>query len=101
MKNRQFYTFLHQQILVMLGLTLGPGLGYVILGLVYDAAIPAASWYVGLILLAIWGYQLYRKFSFDDMTQASLAQWYQQATILYYLIFVMCTVIFVLMVPRT
>ena len=85
----------------MLALSLGPGIGYVLLGVIYDAVIPTASWYSGLLLLAAFGYRLHRQFDFDRMTQESIAQWYQQTRFFYYLIFGMWTVIFILIVPRT
>ena len=100
MKNRQFYSFLHRQMLVMLGLSLGPGLGYIFLGYMYDALIPALAWYVILLAVSIWGYTLYRQYDYDRMSRQSLAGWYGRVSYFYYVIFALWTLIFVLMVPR-
>lgn len=85
----------------MLGLSLGPGLGYIFLGYLYDALIPTVSWYVLLIITSFWGYSLYRRYNFDKMTQDSIAHWYRGTSYFYYLIFSLWTVIFILIVPRT
>jgi diguanylate cyclase (GGDEF)-like protein len=101
MKNRQFYTFLDRQILVVLGLSLGPGIGYLFLGYLYDALVPTASWYGLLLALSVWGYTLHRQYDFDQMSRESLSRWYVRVSYFYYLIFVLWTVIFILIVPRT
>ena len=101
MKNRQFYSFIHRQILVMLGLSLGPGLGYIFLGYLYDALIPTVSWYGALLIVSIWGYSLYRQYDFDEMTQDSLHHWYSQTSNFYYFMFALWTLIFILIVPHT
>jgi len=85
----------------MLGLSLGPGLGYIFLGYLYEALVPAVSWYGLLLVTSIWGFYLYRQYNFDEMTQDSLHRWYRQTSYFYYLMFAWWTVIFILMVPRT
>jgi len=85
----------------MLGLSLGPGLGYILLGYLYDVLAITASWY-GLVLAAsVWGFWLYRHYNFDEMTQDSLQRWYRQTSYQLYTMFALWTVIFVLIVSRT
>lgn len=100
MKSREFYSFLHKQILIILGLSLGPGLGYIFLGYLYDALTPALLWYAALLMLSVWGYVLYGQYNYDQMSQQSLADWYRRLSYFYYLIIALWTLIFVLMVPR-
>lgn len=83
----------------MLGLSLGPGLGYIVLGITQNAAVRSISWYVTLLVVAIWGYRLYRQFSFDTMSRVSLDSWYRKTAYFYYIIFSLWTVIFLLYVP--
>ncbi|MBT8449399.1 MAG: hypothetical protein KJO69_06895, partial [Gammaproteobacteria bacterium] len=61
-KTRQFYTFLHKQVLVLLGLSLGPGIGYIILAMINGVMGRAVAWYVLMIMASAWGYRLYRQF---------------------------------------
>jgi diguanylate cyclase len=91
--------FLRKQILVMLGLSLGPGMGYVFLGSLHDAAIRALLWYFSMALVSAWGFRLYRRFSFDSMSHQQLEQWYSAVSYFYYIIFSLWTVIFLLFIP--
>ena len=83
----------------MLGLSLGPGLGYILLGFLQGAATRAIAWYLLLILVSIWGYRLYRDFDFSVMSYGRLAAWYQHTTYFYYVIFSLWTIIFLLFSP--
>jgi diguanylate cyclase (GGDEF)-like protein len=85
----------------MLGLSLGPGLGYIFLGYLYDALVPTVSWYGLMLITSVWGYWLYRHYNFDEMTQDSLNRWRRQTSYLFYILFALWTVIFILIVPRT
>lgn len=100
-RTKQFYLFLHKQILVMLGLSLGPGLGYILLGVIHGAAARSITWYLALLLVSFWGYRLYREFDFETMSHDRLDHWYRDTTHFYYTIFSLWTVIFVLYVPLT
>jgi len=83
----------------MLGLSLGPGIGYIILAAVNDVVGRAAAWYVLMILASIWGYRLYRQFDYNTMSTADMDSWYQSVSYFYYLIFALWTVIFLLFAP--
>ena len=98
-KTKQFYVFLHKQILVMLGLSLGPGIGYIVLAAINDAVLRAVTWYFSLVIVSVWGYRLYRSFNFDQMSQTALDAWYQNTSYFYYVIFSLWSLIFILFVP--
>ena len=83
----------------MLGLSLGPGLGYILLGVIHEAATRSIAWYAALALVSAWGYRQYRAFSFETMSHDSLDSWYRNTTYFYYAIFSLWTVIFFLYVP--
>jgi len=96
MNNNKFHSFLHKQILIMLSLSLIPGLGYIFLGWLNNTVLPAVIWYGLIILCSIWGYKLYRAFVFKTMSRVQLEKWYQQLTWFYYIIFSLWTLIFIL-----
>ncbi|MCW8928938.1 MAG: bifunctional diguanylate cyclase/phosphodiesterase [Gammaproteobacteria bacterium] len=94
--NNKFHSFLHQQILLMLGLSLIPGLGYIFLGWLHDVITPALIWYGLVLSSSIWGFRLYKSFLNDTMTRNELEQWYQHLRWFFYTIFSLWTLIFVL-----
>lgn len=85
----------------MLGLSLISGLGYIFLGWLNDIVLPALIWYGLLVVCCIWGYKIYRAFSFDGMSHAQLNSWYKNLTWFFYLIFFLWTVIFILYAGET
>ncbi|MFC2074256.1 putative bifunctional diguanylate cyclase/phosphodiesterase [Campylobacterota bacterium] len=95
-KNPYVFSMLHKQILVMLGLSLLPGLGYIFLGWLNDNVLPALVWYSLIILLSLWGYQLFKEFSYASMSRAELLDWHKRLSYFYILIFASWALIFVL-----
>ena len=100
-RTRRFYEFLHQQILVMLVLSLGPGLGYIFLGAIYGGFSRALVWYALLVALSVWGYRLYREFDYSSMSRDQTEHWYQKLTWFFYAIFSLWSLIFILIAPLT
>lgn len=100
-KNRYIYSVLHRQILVMLGLSLIPGLGYILLGWMNDVVIPALIWYILLLFISIFGYQLHKEFNYAEMGISQLSLWHKKLTIFYYLIFGSWALIFILYANET
>jgi hypothetical protein len=84
MKDQGFYTFLHKQIPIMIGLSLFPGLGYIFLGWLHGIQIPALLWYGLVVATSAWGYHLYRYFDYGSMSQEQIAHWYQRLTLFFY-----------------
>jgi len=100
-KNQYIYSILHKQILVLLGLSLIPGLGYIFLGWINGIVLPALIWYCLLLLLSIFGYQLYKEFNYTDMGITQLSLWHKKLTVFYYLIFSSWALIFIMYANET
>lgn len=94
-KHQYIYTVLHKQILIMLGLSLIPGLGYILLGWINGIVVPALIWYVLLVMLSLFGYQLHKEFSYSEMGTSQLSLWRKKLTLFYYLIFGLWALIFI------
>lgn len=100
MKHQKYYTFLQKQILVMIGLSLVPGLVYVIVGWVFNIFYPALIWYILMLITSLYGWVLYKEFSTHKMDEFHLKQWYKKLTWFMYVIFSAWSVIFVLYVDN-
>ncbi|MEA2048600.1 MAG: EAL domain-containing protein [Campylobacterota bacterium] len=100
MKQQKYYNFLQRQILVTMGLSLIPGLVYVIFGWVFNVLYPALLWYGILILISLYGWKLYKDFAAHKMDDAQLKRWYTKLTWFMYLIFFLWSVIFILYVDH-
>lgn len=85
----------------MIALSLIPGLGYIVLGWLNDIYIAALYWYLGIILISIRGYSLYKRFDLSQMSEAQLQSWYSSTSILFYLFFLIWLVIFLIYVPES
>ena len=100
MKTIESFLFLHKQILVMIGLSLLPGLGYILLAWINNVMMPALIWYALTLAVSIWGYQLHRTQHPKKMNAEETKIWYTKISIFYLLIFSLWTLIFVLYVPE-
>jgi hypothetical protein len=98
MKHQKYYTFLQKQILVMIGLSLIPGLVYVVVGWVFDVAFRALVWYGIMVATSLFGLTLYREFSNHKMDEEHLRSWYAKLTWFFYIIFSSWSLIFVMYV---
>lgn len=96
MNKENFYGFLQKQILWIIGLTLIPGLAYIALGWMNDILMPALIWYILVILVSAWGWQIYKDFKLEKMDVDELKSWYQKLTLFFYIIFGLWTLIFLL-----
>ncbi len=100
MKTIESYIFLRKQILVMIGLSLFPGLGYIFLGWVNDVVVPALIWYALIIAVSVWGFRLYKGYHPNRMNTLETKYWYTHLSIFFLLIFSLWTLIFVLYVTE-
>jgi len=100
MKDKRFYTFLHRQILVLIFLSLLPGLGYLFLGWLSGVFTPAFVWYLLIVAVSVWGTRLYRSFDFETMSEHRRERWYRQCTWFIYTFFVLWVLIFLLYVRQ-
>ena len=98
MKQQKYYIFLQKQILLMMGLSLIPGLVYVVVGWMFNIFYPALIWYILLLLTSIYGWTIYREFASHKMDEAHLKQWYTKLTWFMYVIFSSWSLIFVMYV---
>ena len=96
MKNKYVYTTLHRQIVIIIGLSVIPGLGYILLGWLNDIVTPALIWYGIVWVLSIFGFYLYKNFDYERMTNIQLSQWHNYVSKFYLLIFFSWALIFVL-----
>lgn len=98
MSQDNFHAFLNRQIPVMSALSLFPGLGYIFLAWMHDVHRPALAWYGAQIIVAIWGYRIYRQFTSGSMSQTRQAEWYREISLYFYTVFILWAVIFVIYV---
>ena len=96
MNQRNFYTFLQQHILLMIGLSLLPGLAYIGLAWLNGIVMPALVWYMLVLLVSLWGYGLYRQYKPEQMIEEDLKRWYIKLMSFFYIIFALWSLIFVL-----
>ena len=96
MQDKKFYTFLHKQIPLLIGLSLFPGLAYIFLGWMSGVVYPAVAWYVMLLIVSFFGWKCYIKFEKNRMDRQALDHWYRRLRLFFYAIFVLWTVIFML-----
>ena len=94
MKEQKYYQFFTNQILLIIGLSLIPGIVYVVFGLIYDIAVPAIIWYVLLSIDSLYGLQLYRQYQQNIMDLHTLKNWYFKVKIFFYTIFSLWSLIF-------
>ena len=80
-------------------LSLFPGLAYIALGWINDIYIAALFWYVAVVLISVRGYLLYKSFDIKNMSEASLEDWYNKTSILFYFFFLLWVVIFLIYAP--
>ena len=96
MKNHKFYSYLHKQVPVVIGLSLVPGIAYIFLGAYYQILASALIWYGLVVLASLWGVRVYRNFHFEEMTRPELDRWYRELSYFFYTIFLLWTLIFLL-----
>lgn len=96
MKQQKYYTFLQQQILLMIGLSLIPGLVYVVFGWIFDVFVASLIWYVLLVHLSFYGWWVHHEFKTKKMTENQLVTWYKHLTVFMYLIFTSWSIIFII-----
>lgn len=82
----------------MIGLSLIPGLVYVMFGWIFNVYLPALLWYILLIVTSLYGWYIYKDFATHKMNEIQLRRWYTKLKWFLYVIFSSWTVIFVLYV---
>jgi diguanylate cyclase (GGDEF)-like protein len=82
----------------MMGLSLIPGLVYLVVGWIFDIFYPAFIWYILLVVTSLYGWKIYREFALNKMDELHLKRWYTKLSIFMYIIFSSWSLIFVMYV---
>lgn len=96
MNENKYYDYLQKQILLLVGWSLITGLGFTILCFVYDIIKPVIYWYSLVVLISLWGWNLYRQFKYKNVEIHQLNSWYHQVRLFMYVIFALWTALFIL-----
>ena len=96
MNQQNFYLFLQKNIVLMIGLSLLPGLAYIGLAWLNDIVMPALIWYGLILLVSLWGWALYKGYRPEQMQSSDLKAWYIKLMVFFYIIFALWSLVFVL-----
>jgi len=96
MNDHRLYGYLQQQILLLIGLSLVPGIAYIFLGWLSGVAMPALLWYAMMVASSFAGWRLYRNYHLEELGEKELKIWYRKLSLFFYVVFTLWTVIFLL-----
>ena len=100
MRSIRFHAYLHRQILILDGLSVVAGFGYVILSWLYGFMLPVMAWYIFFVLHSLWGYRIYRHYLDVPMGKEEIERWYRHLTFFLYGVFLLWTIIFAVYVVQ-
>ena len=92
---------MHKQILVVITLFVGTGLGYIYMGYLYGSFQAELIWYSIVILVSFWGYRLHCTYRNNDLNMKEKDRWLYQLNYFLYIYFSLWTVMFVLYTLRS
>ena len=95
MNKLKIYAFLQKQIILMIALSLIPGLAYIVLGWFSGIVYPALLWYGMMVTVSLLGWHL-SQVKLAQLGKSELNKWYKKVTLFFYSIFALWTFIFVL-----
>ena len=101
MKQQKDYKFFQKQIILMVWLSLAPGLVYVFFGYIFDLFFSSVAWYTVMVTVSLFGIYLYRQFNYIKMDISELTNWYNKVVVFMYLIFFAWMVAFLLYADQT
>jgi len=99
--NMNFYHFMHRQILVVIALFVGTGVGYIYIGWVYSFLLPGLLWFALVLLLSIWGYRLHRVFLDNDLNMQAKEKWLHKLQYFLFSYFSVWTIMFLIYTSRS
>jgi diguanylate cyclase (GGDEF)-like protein len=81
MKNDviNFYNFMHRQLFVVLLLVIGTAPGYILIGYLYTDMKIESIWFVGVLMVSLYGYYLYQNFP-KDAQEKEKNSWLQRVS---------------------
>ncbi|MDH4944017.1 GGDEF domain-containing phosphodiesterase [Sulfurimonas sp. C5] len=92
--NISFYKFMHRQILVVIALLVGTSPGYLITGYLYTNMVIELLWFFIILLVSIYGYQLYIRFKHCDTLELQ-EKWLTKVSYFMFVYFSLWTIMFV------
>lgn len=100
--NMHFYDFMHKQILVVIGLFAGTGMGYIYIGWLYSSnLLPELLWFSLVLALSFWGYRLHRAFLINDLNMQQKEIWLEQLRYFLFSYFSVWTIMFLIYTSRS
>lgn len=100
--NMHFYDFMHKQILVVIALFAGTGMGYLYIGWLYSSSfVPEFLWFSLVLVLSYWGYRLHRSFVDNDLNMQQKEQWLDQLRYFLFSYFSVWTIMFLIYTSRS
>jgi len=101
MKQQKSYNFIHKQIILMIALSLIPGLAYLFFSWKFGILLPALLWYIFLIFISMYGIAIYKYFSENRMNEKQLNFWYIHLKIFMYLTYFSWIVVFIINIKHS
>ena len=100
--NMHFYDFMHKQILVVIALFAGTGIGYLYIGGLYSSSfVPELLWFSLVLVLSFWGYRLHRVFLVYDLNMQEKEEWLGQLRYFLFSYFSVWTIMFLIYTSRS
>ncbi len=99
--NMNFYHFMHKQILIVIALFTGTGLGYIYIGWLYSSFLPELLWFSVVLALSFWGYKLHRVFLENDLNMQQKEKWLGQLQYFLFSYFSVWTIMFLMYISRS
>ncbi len=101
MNNLNFYDFMHKQLLVLISLFVGTGVGYIYIGFLYSSVLLASIWYGVLLIVSVWGLLLFNRYKSNHLSIKEKEKWLNESKYFLFLYFSLWTVIFIIHVSRS
>lgn len=99
--NMNFYRFMHRQILIVIGLFISTGAGYLYMGWLYASLIPEILWFCLLLAVSYWGYRLHRVYEDNDLNMAEKEKWLHELRYFLFTYFSLWTIMFIMYISRS
>lgn len=99
--NMNFYHFMHKQILIVIALFVGTGIGYIYMGWLYSSLLPELLWFSLVLTLSFWGYRLHRFYLDNDLDIQQKEKWLHQLRYFLFSYFSVWTIMFLMYVSRS
>jgi len=99
--NMNFYHFMHKQILIVIGLFVGTGMGYLYMGWLYSSLLPELLWFFLLLALSFWGYKLHKVFLDNNLNIEEKEKWLHELRYFLFLYFSVWTIMFIMYTSRS